>query len=275
MEFCGFRLIPPGKADEIRSRLAKRNFRFDTWDVFLADRASALAASEAIMSRGLPNGLTDLDRPSDPVGEYTFRIQALMAAADVVPFSGSLLTGALGPATTVAVGDGNGTIAAAAHGYLPHNTYSPYHRHAWGGLVAVAESQRGKGLGNYINATMIVSVFRDLDATHVYELVSVSNIPSRRMVESSGLRLEPALVCDSRCRTKARASPDRSDRRAIRHRLWKGFGNHAPLLFLKTVLLWSYIVSIAEGHRLSQRGLWAWTDKMHPRGSRTSHRGSA
>ena len=192
---CGFRLIPPGKADEIRSRLAKRNFRFDTWDVFLADRASALAASEAIMSRGLPNGLTDLDRPSDPVGEYTFRIQALMAAADVVPFSGSLLTGALGPATTVAVGDGNGTIAAAAHGYLPHNTYSPYHRHAWGGLVAVAELQRGKGLGNYINATMIVSVFRDLDATHVYELVSVSNIPSRRMVESSGLRLEPALVC--------------------------------------------------------------------------------
>ena len=85
------------------------------------------------------------------------------------------------PAMTVAVGDRNGTIAAAAHGYLPHNAHSAYHRHAWGGLVAVAGAQRGKGLGNYINAQMIVSVFRELDATHLYELVSASNVPSRRM----------------------------------------------------------------------------------------------
>lgn len=181
--------------DELKSRLAKRKFRFDSWDVFLADRASALAASETIISRGLPDGLTDLNGPSDPEGEYTVRIQALMSAAGLVPFSGSLLVGALGPATTVIVGDGNGAIAAAAHGYLPHNTHSPYHRHAWGGLVAVTEGQRGKGLGNYINAWMILSVFRDLGATHIYELVSASNMPSRRMVEACGLRLEPSLIC--------------------------------------------------------------------------------
>src|SRR5690606_358391 len=89
----------------------------------------------------------------------------------------------------------NGPIAAAAHGYLPHNDHSQYRRYAWGGLVAVADSQRGKGLGTYINARMIVGAFSDLDATHVYELVSASNIPSRRMVESCGLRHEPALVC--------------------------------------------------------------------------------
>ncbi len=192
---CGFRLIPAAKAETVRSRMMSRNFRFDTWDVFLADRASVLAASEAIISRGLPDGLTDLDRPTEPEGEYTARIQAVMGAAGVVPFSGSLLVGALGPATTVAVGDRSGTIVAAAHGYMPHNAHSAYHRHAWGGLVAVAESQRGKGLGNYINARMIVSVFRDLDATHVYELVSASNMPSRRMVESCGLWPEPGLVC--------------------------------------------------------------------------------
>lgn len=192
---CGFRLIPAAKAEELKSRLMKRNFRFDTWDVFLADRASALAAAEAIIARGLPEGLTDLDKPTEPEGEATALIQTLMGAAGVAPFSGSMLVGALGPATTVAVGSGNGTIVAAAHGYLPHNAYSVYHRHAWGGLVAVAESQRGKGLGNYVNARMIVHVFRDLGATHVYELVSASNVPSRRMVESCGLRLEPGLVC--------------------------------------------------------------------------------
>lgn len=192
---CGFRLIPVAKAEELRSRLIKRDFRFDAWDVFLADRATALAASQAIISRGLPAGLADLDRPTDSESEYTVRIQALMGAAGVVPFSGSLLVGASGPATTVAVGGSDGTVAAAAHGYLPHNAHSAYHRYAWGGLVSVAELQRGKGLGSYINARMIVSVFHDLDATHVYELVSASNVPSRRMVEASGLRPAPGLVC--------------------------------------------------------------------------------
>ncbi|RWM91011.1 MAG: GNAT family N-acetyltransferase [Mesorhizobium sp.] len=192
---CGFRMIPASKADELKSRLAKGGFRFDSWDVFSADRASALAASEAIIGRGLPDGLLDQDMPAEPDGEYTIRIQDFMAASGVVPFSGSLLAGALGPATTVVVGDETGTVVATAHGYLAHNSHSEYHRYAWGGLVAVAQSQRGRGLGNYINARMIVSVFRDLHATHIYELVSAANLPSRRMVESCGLRRDPAVVC--------------------------------------------------------------------------------
>ena len=191
----GFRLIAASKADELRSYLMKRDCRLDTWDVFLADRAAALAGSEAILSRGPPDALIELARPTEPESEYTGRIQALMGSAGIVPFSGSLLTGAVGPATTVAIGDRDGNVVAAAHGYLPHNAYSRYRRYAWGGLVAVAESQRGRGLGNYVNARLVVSAFRDLDATHVYELVSKTNIPSRRMVESCGLRPEPALIC--------------------------------------------------------------------------------
>lgn len=192
---CGFRLIAAEKVEELRSRLLERRCRLDTWDVFLADRASALAACEAILARRLPDGLAERDTPSGPEDGYTVRIQALMGAAGVVPFSGSLLVGAYGPSTTVAVGDADGAVVAAAHGYLPHNEHSPYHRYAWGGLVAVAESQRGKGLGNHINARMIASVFRDLGATHVYELVSASNLPSRRMVAACGLRPAPGLVC--------------------------------------------------------------------------------
>ena len=148
-----------------------------------------------MLARGLPDGLTDFDPPTRPEDEYTARIQTLMDAAGIVPFSGSLLVGAYGPAATVVVGHRDGSIAAAAHGYLPHNSRSPYRHYAWGGLVAVAKSQRGKGLGTYINARMIVSVLRDLGATHVYELVSSSNTPSRRMVASCGLRQEHALFC--------------------------------------------------------------------------------
>lgn len=193
--FFGFRMIPAEKVEQLKSRLARSNFRFDTWDVFLADRGSALPASTAIVRRGLPDGLVDLRMPTEPEGADTVRIQELMGAAGIVPFSGSLLVGAAGAATTVVVGEPAGAIVAAAHGHLPHNDYSPYRRHAWGGLIALAERQRGKGLGNYINARMVVSVFRDLDATHVYELVSATNVPSRRMVEACGLQHEPSLVC--------------------------------------------------------------------------------
>lgn len=192
---CGFRLIPTDRTEELRSRLARRDFRFDSWDVFVGDQASARAASEAIVSGGLPDGLTELESPTGPEDAYTARIQALMGAAGVVPFSGSMLVGAFGPATTVVVGDGDGALAATAHGYLPHNAHSPFHRYAWGGLVAVAESQRGKGLGNYINARMILGAFRELGATHVYELVSAANVPSRRMVAACGLRHEPGRTC--------------------------------------------------------------------------------
>jgi len=192
---CGFRFIPADRIDALESRLRARDCRLDTWDVFLADRATALAACRAILSRRLPDGLVEMKMPTDPDGDDTGRIQALMGAAGVVPFSGSLLTGSAGRATTVAIGTASGEVVAAAHGYLPHNAHSAFHHHAWGGLVAVAATHRGKGLGNHVNARMIAGVFSDLDATHVYELVSATNILSRRMVEACGLRLEPALVC--------------------------------------------------------------------------------
>jgi hypothetical protein len=200
---CGFRLLSKAKAAEIETRLTGPEYRFDTWDVFLADRAAALAASEAILYRGLPDGLRELERPWDAESAYISRVQALMGASGIVPFSGSLLTGMIGSATTVALGDGDGQVIAVAHGYLPHNSYSPFHRYAWGGLVAVAETQRGKGLGNYVNAMMVRSVFHDLGASHIYELVSATNVPSRRMVASSGLHLEPTLVCGVIARTES------------------------------------------------------------------------
>jgi RimJ/RimL family protein N-acetyltransferase len=201
----GFRLISAAQSDDARSRLAVQGFRFDTWDVFVGERGPALAASEEILSHGLPDGLADLPVPSDPESEDMQRIQALMGAAGVVPFSGSFLAGHHGPATTTALADRDGNVVAVAHGYMPHNAHSGYHQYAWGGLVAVAETERGRGLGTYINARMAVAVFRDLGATHIYELVSATNIPSRRMVESCGLHCEPALACGL-------ATPDESTR---------------------------------------------------------------
>ncbi len=140
------------EADQIGARLLGQDYRFDTWDVFLASRAAAPTAAEAILARGLPNGLVELDRPTDPESEYTRQIQVLMNAAGSFRSPGSLLTGALGPATTLVIGDRHEEIVAAAHCYLPHNAHGPYHRYAWGGLVAVLESPEGKR-GSAITST--------------------------------------------------------------------------------------------------------------------------
>src|SRR5215207_6570373 len=43
--FCGFRMIPLGKADELGSRLSQRGFQLDARDVFMADRERALPIS--------------------------------------------------------------------------------------------------------------------------------------------------------------------------------------------------------------------------------------
>ncbi|MCA1243952.1 GNAT family N-acetyltransferase [Stappia stellulata] len=200
---CGFRLITSDQAERLRERLSANGFRLDTWDVFLTDRETALAACRPIVERGLPDGLAELDVPPTPEGAMTRRIQAMMSAAGVVPFSGSILCGDTGPAVTLALCDPSGGIAAGAHAYLPHNVASRHRSHAWGGLVAVDDAHRGKGLGRLINAMMVVAAFRDLGASHVYELVSAANEVSRRMVEACGLRHAPDLVCGLATREQA------------------------------------------------------------------------
>jgi RimJ/RimL family protein N-acetyltransferase len=192
---CGFRLIDTSDVEGIRSELLNRGCRFDTWDVFIADRDTALAASGRLADRPLPSGFSLLPTPADAESEQVKDLQAMMASAGLVPFSGSMLTGEIGSATTIAITDSDANVVSSAHGYMPHNAYSPFRQYAWGGLVAVAEPYRGQGLGKYVNALMIDRVFQELGASHIYELVSASNIPSRRMVEACGLRLEPTLTC--------------------------------------------------------------------------------
>jgi RimJ/RimL family protein N-acetyltransferase len=191
----GFRLIDTAKVEGLKAHLSERRCRLDTWDVFLADRASALAAVDDITMQSLPSGLRQLASSMLPEEDQMVRVQTMMADAGLVPFSGSMLAGELGPTALVVIGDAVGNIVASAFGYMPHNAHSRYKDYAWGGLVAVSEPLRGKGLGKIVNALMIKKIFDDLNASHVYELVSADNIASRRMVEACGLRPDQTLTC--------------------------------------------------------------------------------
>jgi hypothetical protein len=191
----GFRLIAEDRAAELAETLTGRGYRVDFWDVFMADRSEALPAVRGILARSLPHDLTPvgMDVPAD--APIVRRVQEFVAANGISPFSASMLVSEIVPATTIALADSDGAIVAAAHAYLPHNSFSRFHDAAWGGLVAVAESQRGKKLGSYVNAMMVRAAFDRLDAGLIYELASATNLPSRRMIESCGLKLDPSLKC--------------------------------------------------------------------------------
>jgi len=190
-----FRLMRSDQVDRIAETLSKHGYRLDLWDVFTADRANSERKTSAIVADGLPAGFAERSPLESAEHPDTTRVQSFMVANGVAPFSGSMLTGQFGPVTTVVIQDEQGEVAAAAHGYLPHNKFSPHHQSAWGGLVAVSPDHRGKGLGKYVNARMVSYCFSDLGAKSVHELVTESNIASRRMVEASGLQLDPALKC--------------------------------------------------------------------------------
>jgi GNAT superfamily N-acetyltransferase len=199
--FVGFRLIPAAREQEVRDRLAQRGFRLDTWNLFIASKEAILSSCTEIVKRPLPPGLTVLPMPDDPEGPYMHSVQALIASTGIMPFSGSLLAGLLGSARTVVVGAAEHALAATAHAYLPHNQRSRYRTYAWGGLVAVADTYRGLGLGRYVNALLAITALRELGASHLYEMISADNVASLRMAEACGLRHDPSFLCGSATRS--------------------------------------------------------------------------
>jgi GNAT superfamily N-acetyltransferase len=196
----GFRLIPTKKVDETRARLAQQGLRLDLWDVFTATAADATRAVEPILAKSLPAGLRRLELKAGPSAPSVQALQAFLLASEIVPFCGSMLVGETGPSTTVVLEDKDSGIVASAYAYLPHNRFSLHHRFAWGGLVAVSPAHRGKGLGILVNAMMVREAIERLQAENIYELVSATNMPSRRMVEACGLRLNPDFKSGSASR---------------------------------------------------------------------------
>lgn len=191
----GFRMIPAERIPALEPALGHRGLRLDLWDVFMGDADAIRAACAPLATRGLPDGLHRVRLPTDAEAAEVKAVQALMLGCGVVPFSGAMLVGEVVPSATVVLADREGGIVAAAYTYLPHNRFSPFHDAAWGGLVAVRKDQRGRGIGNLVNAIMALAAVEELGASRLYELVSATNIASRRMVQSAGLVFDPGYRC--------------------------------------------------------------------------------
>lgn len=189
-----FRLIPRDRRPQLSDWAALYKFRIDFWDAFVADRNTVLAASDALLNRGLPDDLKLGPAPIKAEGLYIEAIHNLMISNDVAPYAGSFLAGLQQPAEMVVILDQPGAPIAVAFGHLPHNKHSIYREYAYGGAVAVSPGHRNRGLGKYVNALVAKRVLNNLGGTHFYEFVSADNDVSRRMVEACGLSYTPQLI---------------------------------------------------------------------------------
>ena len=158
-------------------------------------KAQALPACQLILQSGLPEGLSELEPPrpirgwadgARPVAHGRLRHRAVFR----LHAHGGMRPGGDGHHRRQRRKPGRGGACLFAA-----QRVQPVSRLCVGRAGSVAEAQRGKGLGSFINARMIVSAFERLGASHVYELISAANLPSRRMAEACGLRHEAGLVC--------------------------------------------------------------------------------
>ena len=189
----GFRLVHEDRTAAMSAHVAARGHRLDWWDTFMGSADDALGVSKRIVALGPPRGLFHIDLSGNPSEACLERVQVFLVENGLAPFSRSTLAGETDNGRTFALVDGHGDLVATSFVYMPHNSFSPFRTHSWGGLAAVSPAQRGKSLGSYINACAAVMAFEQLTATVFYEQVATTNIPSRRMVEACGLTLHPYL----------------------------------------------------------------------------------
>lgn len=191
----GFRMIAAEDVEALGDRLSDLGFRIDFWDVYSGGAERILAETESAAEQALPEGLHLVDTMDLKDAVTVRHLQECMLRNGVAPFSGKLLSGASVPCCTIAVCNAHGSVVATAYGYLPYNRHSAHRMTAWGGLVCVDKSQRGKRLGELVNALMLRGCVSDLGAERVQQFVSAGNEPSRRMVEHCGLAHDPSVKC--------------------------------------------------------------------------------
>jgi len=189
----GLRMISPAQAATWFPKLQGMGYRIDTWDILVGSAQHAGERAAAVIAEGMPAAIDVLPRLAGAEAPETRVAQRFLAENGLAPFSGAMLSASPPQARTVMLGGGD--LAAIGHAYFPHNEHSPFRAYAWVGLIAVAEAQRGKGLGRLVNALLVKAAIEELGASHVYEMVGRQNLASRRMVEACGLSVAADVLC--------------------------------------------------------------------------------
>lgn len=189
------KFIPGENEAGFRERFAAPERRFTAWDVFVGGNEARRISSAYVEAFVLPDGWLLAGLSAEAPAETIAEIQTLQELCGVAPVPGYYQRGHAVPAVVSVLSDETGKIAATAQAYARHHADGPWAGHIFCGMVAVHPDHRRKGLGTLINAAVITNAFAQLECTHVYEHAASDNLPSRAMIEASGLRRDNRYRC--------------------------------------------------------------------------------
>ena len=171
-------------------------WQFHRWDAFMGRAEDVLPACDRVITLvGLPSDWT-IEASTAPDEAEIDEVQTLCQLSGVSPNPAFAMTGELAPALTVMIRDGGGRLMASAYAGMFFHPQGRLGGTAFAGLVCVAETARGKGLGKLANALALHHSHGPLGWTSVTEFVAFDNVPSRAMIAACGLTNEGGYITD-------------------------------------------------------------------------------
>ncbi|MCG6884018.1 MAG: GNAT family N-acetyltransferase [Silicimonas sp.] len=187
-----FRHVPTADVARIRDRVADWGGTLHEWRIFHAS-ADRIAANRT--PKDAPEGY-EFTTEARPDEDTVTEVMSFLSARGLKPFTRRILSGDISPSSLVTARTQDGTLAAVAFGHFCFTPPSIWDGTAWSGLVAVEESARGTGLGRAVSDAAIDAMIGTHGARAVVEYATADNMPSRRMIEGSGLRMrDDILTC--------------------------------------------------------------------------------
>jgi hypothetical protein len=164
------------------------------WDALVGASDPVLAASRKVLSDvRLPEGWSY--ESLDYLDEDNIRaFQDLNAACGVSANPAYMMQGVTCPTMSTMVRDASGALMAVSWAAMFYHPASRLGDVVFVGLVSVAESARGLGLGKYVNARVLVDSHAAMGWGRATEFVATDNPASRAMALACGLDHEAGLV---------------------------------------------------------------------------------
>lgn len=185
-----FRHVPVAAEAALEAKVKPWGYGLSSWRVFYG------SPSDISTSRQPRRSTTDFDLTceTNASANTIADVMSFLRAHGMKPFSGQCLSGLASPSALVTVRGSNNALQAVAFGHFCFNAHSKWHGTAWCGLVAVDEKCRGSGLGRAVNDAVIDAMIDQHGATAIVEYAAEDNMPSRRMIEGSGLSLRDDIL---------------------------------------------------------------------------------
>lgn len=169
-------------------------YDYPTWDVYMGTDEDILAQCRRFLgSHELPEGwrVACLDCPDDDTLEA---IQTLNLETGVAPYPAFYARSEVVPSMTGCIWDDRGTLVATSSVNARYHPQSRFGNYVFKGSTSVAPDQRGKSLGKFVNAHVLIESHAAMGWTGAVSQVSATNVASQKTIAAAGFIRQPELM---------------------------------------------------------------------------------